>query len=221
MAKQIDNEYYKKFCEVLETYYSGAVEKCSATMKDASFDDNNKIFVYWDYENKQDYDVDMIVLKLDEFSKIYNSKNIPNAVDAVCIDHENHWYLIEFKNQKFDNAKSSVKKKMMSSLWILFDTYRKTGNISDIIGNPPTKDIIEFSKENITYIVVCSSVKNPENNTEKNYDKFGDSLRKRYTDILNRAYEPSRLDYCAECYCFKDAYKFSEKELRDFIERFR
>ncbi|MDE6540212.1 MAG: hypothetical protein K2K66_08470 [Ruminococcus sp.] len=218
--KQIDNEYYKKFCKVLETYSSGAVKKCSATMKDASFDDNNKMYVYWDYENNSDYDIDMTILKLDEFSKIYNSKNTPNAVDAVCIDHENNWYLIEFKNQKFDNAKSSVKKKMMSSLWILFDTYHKTGNISDIIGSPPTKDIIEFSKEHITYIVVCSSTKNSENNNKKDRSKFGDNLRKRYTDILNRNYNQSKLDYCAECYCFKDAYKCSEKELKNFIEGF-
>lgn len=221
MTKQIDNEYYRRFCEVLEIFHSGAVKQCSATMKEASFDDNNKMYVYQDYENNCDYDIDMTVLKLDEFSKIYNLRNTPNAVDAVCIDCENNWYLIEFKNQKFDNAKSSVKKKMMGSLWILYDTYCQTGNIYDITGNPPVKDIIEFSKERITYIVVCSSTKNSENNTKKAHDKFGDSLRKRYTDILNRTYSPSRLDYCAECYCFKDAYKCNEKELRKFIVNFK
>ncbi|MDE5946737.1 MAG: hypothetical protein K2G63_05500, partial [Oscillospiraceae bacterium] len=151
MIKQIKNEHYKKFCEVLEDYHSGAVEKCSATMKEASYDNTNKFYVYRDNENNKDYDIDMIVLKLDEFSKIYQPGNPPSTVDAICIDDQNNWYLIEFKNQPFSNAKSSVKKKMMSSLWLLFDTYCKTENISYIIGNPPTKDIIEFSKEHITY----------------------------------------------------------------------
>lgn len=104
--KQIDNKYHKKLSEVFEEYYSGAVELCSATMKDASLDDSDKdnnVYVY-NYEN-----YDMKILKLDEFSKmIKNTRTkqgyqpyIPSAVDAVCIDSENNWYLIEFKNQAF------------------------------------------------------------------------------------------------------------------------
>lgn len=93
--KQIDNKYYKKLLEVFESYYSSAVEKCSATMKDASLDDSDKdnnVYVY-NYEN-----YDMKILKLDEFSKIIKNTRtmqgykpyIPSAVDAVCIDSENN-----------------------------------------------------------------------------------------------------------------------------------
>lgn len=213
MTKHIDNDYYKKFCEVLEKYCSGAVKKCSATMKEASYDDKNNYYVYFDHENNHDFDIDMKILKLDEFSKIYNPKNISSAVDAVCIDHENNWYLIEFKNQKFNDTKSSVKKKMMGSLWIISGTYLKTNNISDISGNPPTKNIIDFSRKNITYIVVCSSEKNPQ--------EISDKMRQHMASMARKNYNPNKLDYCTECFCFKEAYKFHEKELRDFIERFK
>lgn len=213
MTKQIDNEYYKKFCSVVESFDSGAVKKCSSTMKEASYDDKNNYYVYFDHENNQDFNVDMTIFKLDDFSEIYNPKNIYPAVDAVCIDSKNNWYLIEFKNQKFNDAKSSVKKKMMGSLWIISGTYLKTNNISDISNNSKTKNIIDFSRENITYILVCSS--------KKNRQEISDKMRKHMASATGKNYNPNKLDYCTECFCFKDAYILDEKELRNFIAQFK
>lgn len=209
--KQIDNKHHKKLCEVFEKYCSGAVELCSATMKDASLDDsnkNNKVYVY-NYEN-----YDMNILKLDEFSKIIKNIRtgqgyqpyIPSAVDAVCIDFENNWYLIEFKNQEFGGRMvKSIKDKMLSSLWILFYAYSITGNISCISDN----DIIKFAKEKVTYIVVCSKDKNLHN---ANLIHQAEEIKKHYT--------PNELQPYINYY-FKDVYLYTEYELRKFIVNFK
>ncbi len=107
-VKQIENQYFKRFCKIIEEYHSGAVERCSATMKDASYDNNNKVYVYTYAEP------DMMILKLDEFSELLAEnrenqgykKRTMTAVDVVCIDSDNNWYLIEFKNQKLSDAKT-------------------------------------------------------------------------------------------------------------------
>lgn len=208
--KQIDNEYHEKLCEVLEKYYGGAVEKCSATMKEASLDDSNKedkVYVY----NYDDYDME--VLKLDEFSELLAKKRknsghkkltIP-AVDAVCIDSENNWYLIEFKNQKLNNAKNSIKEKALNSLWLLLYTYSVTDNISCILDG----DIIKFAKEHIIYIIVC--------NQDKNRD-IANAIHMK--EERNEHYTPNILDQYID-FCFKDAYIYTEQELREFILNFK
>ena len=63
--KTIQNEHYKKLCNVIASY-CGDEEKaksCFAVMKDASYDDENKTSVY-------EFEPDMEVLKLDDFSQI-------------------------------------------------------------------------------------------------------------------------------------------------------
>lgn len=205
--KRIENKYYKKFCEVLETYYSGAVEKCSATMKEASLDDSNKknyVYVY----NYDDYDME--VLKLDEFSKLYNPDNSPSAVDAICIDSENNWYLIEFKNSEFKGKTlNSVKKKMLSSLWLLFYTYSITKNISYITENLSYNDIIKFSREHIVYIVVCSS--------DKNLD-IASNIQE--AEDMNEHYIPRELKHYIGYY-FKNVYLYNEQAFKKFIVNFK
>lgn len=213
MAKQIDNKYYKKLCEVFEEYYSGAVELCSTTMKEASLDDrdkNSKVYVY-NYEN-----YDMKILKLDEFSELIADKRknsghkkltVP-AVDAVCVDSENNWYLIEFKNQNFRDAKNSIKEKALNSLWLLFYTYSVTKHISDISENKDN-DIIKFAKEHVTYIIICS---HEENLDMANVIHMKEAMNEHYTLTILDQY----IDFC-----FKEVYVYTEQELRKFIENFR
>lgn len=217
-VKQIENKYFKKFCQIIEEYYSGAVEKCSTTMKDASYDDDNKVYVYTYAEP------DMIILKLDEFSELlaanrenqgYKKRTLP-AVDAVCIDSKNNWYLIEFKNQKFSNAKNSAKEKALNSLWLLFYTYSVTGHISDIAGNI-TNDIIQFARKHITYIVVCNHEKNI---SSANYIHMKEAREKLNNKLSNKHYSPPALSQYID-FCFKDAYMCTEQEFRNFILNFR
>ena len=205
--KQIENKYYKKLCEVFAECYSGAVEKYSTTMKDASLDDNNKYYVY----NYDKYD--MVALKLDDVSRLFSKEHLgyaPSAVDAVCIDSDNNWFLIEFKNSQFSgNTIQSIKKKMLSSLWFLLYTYSITENISHITENLSNNDIVKFAREHITYIVVCSYDKNVSiaNNIHN-------------AEATNEHYTPKELKPYVNYY-FKDVYLYTQQELRKFIVNFK
>lgn len=209
--KQIENEYYEKLCEVFERYHSGAVEKCSATMKETSYDSKGKIYVY-------DYDgYDMTILKLDDFSELlaekrknqgHKKRTLP-AADAICIDSKNNWYLIEFKNSEFSKRTvGSVQEKIFNSLWILFYTYSVTGEISYIIKDIHNNDIIQFAREHITYIVVCSEDKNTN---IKNAIHMKEAMHIHYT--------PLALDPYIN-FCFKDAYLYTKQELKKIIASF-
>ncbi|MBQ8724441.1 MAG: hypothetical protein IJY74_02060 [Oscillospiraceae bacterium] len=212
--KTIQNEHYKKLCNVIASY-CGDEEKakgCFAVMKDASYDDENKTSVY-------EFEPDMEVLKLDDFSQILGAahhkaikakypeernlqQHTPSAVDAVCIDENNNWYLIEFKNQKIDSkVLGSVKKKMLSSLWLLFHTFSLNGYGMD--------DITKFAREMVTYILVCSRDKN-------RYD----ARLINQKELLGEHYTPNSL-YGYIDYYFKDVYVYTEAELRSFIAKFR
>ncbi len=211
--KTIQNEHYKKLCSAIASYCSEEeAANCFAAMKDASYDDENKTSVY-------EFDPDMEVLKLDDFSQILGAahhkaikskypderglqQHTPSAVDAVCIDENNNWYLIEFKNQKIDSkVLGSVKKKMLSSLWLLFHTYSLSGNGMD--------DITKFAREKVTYILVCSRAKNRS-----------DAMLIHQKEEKGEHYTPNSL-YGYIDYYFKDVYVYTEAELRSFIAKFR
>lgn len=211
--KTIENEHYRKLCDAISSYCGeDKSRECFAAMKEASYDDENKTSVY-------DFEPDMEVLKLDDFSQILGhahhesikakypsesglQQHTPSAVDAVCIDENNNWYLIEFKNQKIDSkVLGSVKKKMLSSLWLLFHTYSLNGKHID--------DITKFAREKITYILVCSRSKNRS-----------DAMIIHQKEENGEHYTPKGL-YGYIDYYFKDVYVYTEAELRSFIAKFR
>ena len=213
-TKTIQNEHYAKLCEVINSYCGGAeqAQVCYSTMQDASYDEENRKSVY-------EFEPDMKVLKLDDFSHIlgaahhngikekYAAENgiqqhTPSAVDAVCIDENNNWYLIEFKNQKIDSkVLGSVKKKMLSSLWLLFYAYSVSGCCME--------DLTRFAREKVTYILVCSRDKNRS-----------DANLIHQKELLGEHYTPNSL-YGYIDYYFKDVYVYTETELRQFIARFK
>ncbi len=203
--KTIQNEHYKKLCDIICSYCNTAdkAKKCFSTMKDASYDKENK---EWVYEFLPDAGN---VLKLDDFSEIFAEihqkkgflSHQPKAVDAVCIDENNNWYLIEFKNRKLDNAIKSIKEKMLSSLWLLLHTYSDTGNAIE--------DATAFAQKHVTYIVVCSKDKNS-----------ADALRVHQAESTGEHYTPHKL-LEFKGYYFKDIYMYTETELRQFIADFK
>ncbi|MCR4889913.1 MAG: hypothetical protein K5979_12155 [Ruminococcus sp.] len=136
-------------------------------MIDASLDTNGNTYVYTDDE------YNMQVLKLDEYTEDFdqkrrlkikeyisdlNEKNNcsykPPAVDAVCVNKNNEWFLIEFKNQKLDSAVNGSTKKMLSSIWLIAYMY---STLSEKISDE--QDILKFARENITFITVVNSEK--------------------------------------------------------------
>lgn len=213
--KKILNDYHLQLCRIVQEFcgeFENA-EKCFSSMMDTSYDDATKDYVY----NSMP---DMQIIKLDELSKVLNTKRevdyTPSAVDAVCINSENQWFLIEFKNSSFyknssidkdlahkreGSSVSNSRKKMLSSLWLLFYIYSISGQSQE--------DITKFSRDNVTYIAVYKQ--------EKNYDiamliHNKEVMREHFTP---KEYKP----YIG--YYFKDAYVITEQELRRFIAEFK
>ena len=203
--KKIQNEHHLKLCHLLNEFCQDdtVAENCSSTMHDASYDNKGKYHVY-------SLEQDMKIIKLDEFTKYFDTRRRKqlgysisqemSAVDAVCINSTGEWFLIEFKNQPLESSMSSVKKKILSSLWLLFYIYSSTNNS---IG-----DIIKFSKTNITYIIVYNKEKIQQ-----------EALKIEQKEALSEHYTPHKLAPYKD-YCFKDIYIYTDQQLRDFIYKF-
>ncbi len=210
---KIKNQNFSKFCCAIEQLMN--LPKVKSSMRDASLDDSDKNHQEYLYDAKY---LDMDVVKLDDISRYFkeymnnnrNNKdfNQPMAVDAVCIDKDGNWYLIEFKNRKlYKDGKvdhviiSDVKKKLIESLWLLFSI--DSMSASQLF---PT-DITDFARKHVTYIVVVRRDKNPEE-----YHRIRQSEKNHYTPKYLNQYKG---------YYFKDIFLFSENELGSFIKEFK
>ncbi len=214
-VKTITNEYHTELRQVICDFCGDihAAERCESSLRDASIDDSknkNPEYVY-DFPKSTCHVPDMTVIKLDEFAYLLashreHSGHIFHAVDAVCINNRNQWFLIEFKNQKFDEkeirskTKDSIKSKMLSSLWMLYYIYPKSkwNNLN----------LVEFAQSNVEYIVVCSSQKNTS-----------EAMNIHHAEAAKCHYTPNWLKPFVG-YCFKNVYLFTERELRVFVNQF-
>ncbi|MDR1972724.1 MAG: hypothetical protein LBQ46_12490 [Treponema sp.] len=84
------------------------------------------------------------VVNFDKFKESvaakYAVKNSPNSCDALYMESENEWFLIEFKNGKIDEKKIfQVRGKIFQSLLLLTERLDKT---------------ICFTRENLNFILV-------------------------------------------------------------------
>lgn len=178
-------------------------------MISASEDDNNHVLVYTDNGHN------MQTIKLDEYTKDFNKKrrqempelkvdHQPSAIDAVCVNKDNEWFLIEFKDEPIKNVLRSTPKKMLSSLWLIAFIYSK---LSEKIADE--SDILKFAREKITFITVVSSAKNADDE-----EAIGATWEKNGT-----FYTPDKFKKY-KGYYFKDIYILTESGLKFFIEYF-
>lgn len=211
MMKTITNEYFLKFCDVIKRSLidQSKFDNCLSDMISASEDDNNHEPWYTDDGHN------MQTIKLDEYTKDFNKKrrqempelkvdHQPLAVDAVCVNKDNEWFLIEFKNRPLKKAIDSTPQKMLSSLWLIAFLYSK---LSEKIADE--SDILKFAREKITFITVVSSEKN-----EEDEEAIGATWEENGT-----FYTPNKfMKY--KGYYFKDVYILTEVGLKFFIEHF-
>ena len=152
----------------------------------------------------------MDIIKLDDITKY--RKNILSfdgefgqlaAVDAICINNNNEWFFIEFKNSNIGNTKTrkSIIKKMVDSLWYLFFIYSKSGEDVESIF---LGDITKFAREHFTYIIVGSKDKNL--NYSMNIQAL-ESAGNHYTPPAFREFVG---------YYFKDIYHFHKYNMNSF-----
>lgn len=213
--KKITNLYFQNFKEAVNICCGK--DKCDNTtisdMESASFDKNDEIKYFYSQDFLHGF-INMETIKLDDFSKYRRDmlglsdnsffEQLP-AVDAICIDKTNEWFFIEFKNAKVDNEIRSIKKKMLSSLWFCFYMLSKSGKDDNIL----SQDILKFSREHISYIIV--------GRRDKNID-ISESIRE--AEACGDHYRPRKLKQFINYY-FKDVYILTEHEFRNFIYNFK
>lgn len=143
------------------------------------------------------------------YRQIHNPESLKEdesvkSADCLLINQRKEWFLIEFKDAKL-SGKSSIKKdisiKAYSSvielLDIIYDTKDDKFRCEDFAYDSP----IEFIQNNVNYILVYSSEKNPmEYKNEKNYrlvnEKYCPEYMKKLKGYLfNTAYAMSELTF--------------------------
>lgn len=220
---------YEKWCKAIRLYANDfAIEvpgNFQCTMKDASLDDANNFYVY-------DLDDNLLVINLDVFVKdiyykIYGNKvkgNTPNSADAFLVNGDNHWFLIEFKNScifsKKENRKNQSNNQILKDN-IIKKAYSSGVALIDVLYNLKNKDIyelnfdyespIDFFRNNVVYILVCSKDKNSE---------IQKSILNSYKTNKTYCYTPPFMNKL-KGYIFKDALAYTDDYfMREFIRRF-
>lgn len=171
-------------------------------------------YVYKSNKDLEVLDMDLIAKKGYKIIKNANGvNNVINTSDAFIINNDNEWYFIEFKDSTIsaDNSgvKNSVLKKAYSNWYMLLDILFFMYQRGKGYSNFPIDNPIEFAKNHICYILVCSEDKNP-----KIYQQIKNS------NLIGEKYTPpfmERLKY----YMFKEAYVYTETYLETkFVEGF-
>ena len=154
------------------------------------------------------------VISMDDIAKdgykiIKGAKGKPvNTVDAFLADVNNEWFFIEFKDTKISSKKDNIEKKGMANFLMLLDLFESMGDECKLIFD--TENPMQFAREHITYILVCSMEKNPYV-----YDQV------RIHDVTKEKYTPECLQKFKE-YFFKDAYVYTEEYFeKRFVKNFK
>lgn len=190
-------------------------ESINSNLVKSSYDMDHNVNVY----NNEDSNLrvlDMDVFTQNIYYQVYGKgikDNILNSPDALLVNDENHWFLIEFKNSKISasnkKTKDSIIKKALCIIYSLTDVLLETRK-EEILSNYPNP--LKFFKDNVTYILVCSNDKNPiiaERNISNN------RLEGFY------GYTPEFMQKLVS-YFFKDAYVYTEKYFeREFVKSFQ
>lgn len=214
IVKKITNPHFLNFKEAVN-YCCGKTAGDNSFISDmsvASYSESEKVSFYSEEFLKPF--INMETIKLDEISKYRKQMlELPEktwfnefpAVDAICIDSNNEWFFIEFKNAKVENQIKSIKQKMLNSLWFCFYMLSKSDKDDEILNS----DAIKFSREHITYLVV---IKHDKNIVDAKEIEEKESINEHYThrkliEVVN--------------YYFKDVYLLTEYEFRNFILKFK
>lgn len=210
---KITNAHFVKLKDVINSCLGSYMSGISiiSNMQDASFDNENNYYVY-----PSTAPVNLDVIKLDDITKYRKHFLLPkinfdplSGVDAICINSQNEWFFLEFKNCDIKNnskARQSIRKKMIESIWYVFFLYSISGeNITSLFSG----DITKFARENINYVIVGSQTKNTHY-----------QLNIQAAESVGKHYTPPGFEQF-KGYYFKDVYMLTEIELRDFILHFK
>ncbi len=162
-----------------------------ATLKEASLDDKNSVYMT---------ELEFPVVNFDAVAEKYlickNAKAEEfKSIDAVvrCGDKI---VFIEFKNGSMDKERKGIRGKMKDSIFILADLLDCT---------------IEYVRNNVVFVLVYNKAKNPRKS--KSMDEFADRLAKLGHDRICRF----GLDNCTELY-FRNIITYNDEEFNEDIK---
>lgn len=161
----------------------------------------------------------MKVLDMDKFAKKGYRKIILsasqteddsiNTADAFMIDRDNQWHFIEFKDARLGNSKHSILKKVYSNVYAVLDVLyemqgQETAYLQFAYEHP-----VDFIHKHVTYILVFSSAKNPQ-----------DAKQMLNYKLIKGKYLPEFMKRL-QGYIYKEAYAVTEDEFeKGFLAHF-
>ncbi|MCC8161944.1 MAG: hypothetical protein LIO86_01960 [Lachnospiraceae bacterium] len=137
--------------------------------------------------------------------------NIVNTADGFLVDQDDNWTFVEFKNSeikaKKDGLKNSILKKAYANWYMLLDILYDMKQKGHVYPGFTYDQPMEFAQQHITFILVCSSEKNP-----RLYGKNKDCR------LAGERYVPGFMQRLKD-YLFLDAYVYTEVELEQKFVR--
>lgn len=206
---------FDKFAQLVNSYllqYNVNVDILSKLHETSKSKPNSCLPIIYVYNGKQELDViDMDFIARNGYKNIKKPteviENPINTADAFLINSNNDWYLIEFKDSTIKSDKQGLKdnilKKAYSNWYMILDILYEMKNSEVAYTDFYYDNPMQFAREHVSYILVCSTEKNP----------LIYKLIKE-CELSKSTYTPpfmSRL----RGYLFKDAFVFTE----DFLER--
>ena len=178
-----------------------------SSLKETSIDhhhDNNVSFLT---------DSTLPAVNFDEVKNDYIKKlgviEAPKSVDALLYNINGDMYFIEFKAGNITNKEYAVRGKVLNSLLIYMDIIKKTA---------------DFTRSNLSLIVVYREEKNPIYNDLKSSIQRSDSRMEIINKISEKAKKPFvrfGLDIFSKLY-FKQVYTYTIEEFeKNFISSFK
>lgn len=203
--------HFCEFQKLLEDYLAQNNVKdvpCVSDLYTVSLNTEENRAVYPGKKNLSVIDMDRIAKEGYRRIKAADRKDNPvNTADAFLINGKNQWFFVEFKDSRLDAKRDSLKnnilKKAYANWYMILDilyTMREAGAEWEPFQfeNP-----VRFAKEHVSYIVVCSSDKNP-----LLYRQI------KNCDLIGQRYTPPFMQRLKD-YIFRDAYVYTE----DYFER--
>lgn len=213
--RKITNSHFSDFCNMVSNLLK--IQNIRSDLIAASKDDKSTEYLY------NNTLINLECIKPDDLTEHFlkymktqrNTKDFlqEEAVDALCIDKNNNFYIIEFKNRELykkssdlsygSDIRKNLKEKMFKTLWMILSMDSMANS------NLLSSDVIEFARQHITYIIVVSSKKNPK---EYQRIRLQQAMGEKYTPEIYKKYKD---------YYLKDVFMMTERELPQFIDSFK
>ncbi|MEG1416765.1 MAG: hypothetical protein RSC49_09235 [Clostridium sp.] len=186
----------------LTNFYSNDIFKeCVSTLKETSKDNNGKSVEYMTESKVEVIDFDKVKEK---YIKDKNIPGTPKSNDVLLINSEDDLYFIEFKNgslrKRSDQGELSAKNR--DSVLIFLDIIKRD---------------LEFTRKNLTYILVYNENKNPSYEGESDFIQESPSrslIGKKIASKANKEIIRFGLDIFKN-YLFKDVHTYTKDEFND------